>query len=257
MAYKIATANIKGGIGKSTTAINLADQLMKRGKKVLMIDCDPQRNTTGVYRAKTEDAATMYDIIFSGYTAKQCIQHTDFGDIIANDEQLKNADSLVRPSPNMYKYMKRAVEEIDDLYDFIIFDTPPHNGILLGNVLMAVDGIIIPVECDLFGVQGMYDLYGTLKEFQDDNKNLKVLGILKVKYKRNQNLTKDLEETTLPLYAQTMNTKVFETAIRESVRCKEATTGRVRLSQYAPNCTVEIDYSNLTDEILQEVENDG
>lgn len=254
MAYKIAAANIKGGIGKSTTALNLADQLMKRGKRVLIIDGDPQRNTTVVYRAKTENVPTIYDIIFSGYSAEQCIQHTTYGDIIPNDQELKNADSLVKPGPGMYKHFKKMLAQVEDKYDYIIFDTPPHNGVLLGNVLMAADGIVVPIECDLFGVQGLNDFYSTLQEFQEDNEKLAILGILRVKYKRNQNLTRELEQTTLPKYAALMKTKVFKTFIRESVRCKEAITGRVRLSEYAPGSTVENDYSALCDEILREVE---
>ena len=85
MAIKIAMANKKGGIGKSTTALAVASGLIRRGYRVLMIDTDPQRNTTRVYRAKTEGQATLYDIIFANYKAKDCIQHTEYGDIIASD----------------------------------------------------------------------------------------------------------------------------------------------------------------------------
>lgn len=250
MAYKIAAANIKGGIGKSTTALNIADQLIKRGYRVLMVDCDPQRNTTVVYRAQVQNCATMYDIIFSGHSVEDTIQHTSFGDIIPNDAELKNADSLVKPGPGMYKYLKKSLSSVEDKYDFIIFDTPPHNGVLLGNVLMTCNGVVIPVECDLFGVQGLSDFNETLKEFKEDNETLQILGILKVKYKPKQNLTKDLEYNTLPKYAESMGTRVFQTAIRESVKCKEAITSRSRLTEYAPNSTVEQDYSTLTDEIL-------
>lgn len=254
MAFKIAAANIKGGIGKSSLSLNLADQLIKRGKRVLMVDFDPQRNTTSVYRATTENVPTMYDIIFAGFKAEQCIQNTEYGDIIPNDAELRNADSMVKPGPGMYKHIKKTLAAVEDKYDYIIFDTPPHNGILLGNALMAADGVIVPIECDLFGIQGLYDFYNTLKEFQEDNESLRILGILRVKYKKNQNLTRDLEEKMLPKYASEMGTKIFKTAIRESVKCKEAITGRVRLSQYAPKSTVECDFSDLTDEILMEVE---
>lgn len=257
MAYKIAAANIKGGIGKSTTALNLADQFIKRGLRVLMVDCDPQRNTTTVYRARTEGVPTMYEIFCSGYPARQCIQRTDYGDIIANDPQLINADTMVKTGPMMYKYLKKALASVENLYDFIIFDTPPHNGVLLGNVLFAIDGLIIPIECDLFGIQGLSDVNQSIIEFQEDNKGLSVLGILKVKYKKKQNLTRDIEDNLLPKYAKMMNTKVFDTTIRESVRCKEAITCCMRLSEYAPKSTVETDYSALADEVLKEVMNHG
>ena len=126
MAIKIGIANRKGGIGKSSTALALAAGLQNRGYKVLMVDTDPQCNTTKVYRAKIDGVATLYDIIFSGYKASDCVQHTDYGDIIASDKSLENSDTQVRPSPTMYKYIKKALKEVDNNYDYILFDTPAH-----------------------------------------------------------------------------------------------------------------------------------
>ena len=253
MAIKIGIANRKGGIGKSSTALALAAGLKKRGFKVLMIDTDPQRNTTNVYKAKTEGVATLYDIIFAGYKAADCIQHTEYGDIIASDENLQSADTQIKPSPAMYKYIRNAVREIEQEYDFIIYDTMPHAGILLGNVLMNCQYVICPVTCDAFGIQGIMDFYETIKEYQEDNEQLSILGLLIIKYKGRQSLTKDLEENLLPSYATQMNTKVFETRIRESVKCQEAQTLRISLFDYAPNCTTAIDYDAFIEEILKEV----
>ena len=117
MAIKIGIANRKGGIGKSSTALALAAGLQNRGYKVLMVDTDPQCNTTKVYRAKIDGVATLYDIIFSGYKASDCVQHTNYGDIIASDKSLENSDTQVRPSPTMYKYIKKALKELDNNYD--------------------------------------------------------------------------------------------------------------------------------------------
>ena len=251
MAVKIAIANQKGGVGKTTTALALADGLRIRGKSVLLIDTDPQRNSTMVYGAKTEDVATLYDIIFAGYTAEQCIQATDHGDIIASDEQLQSADTQIKPSPKMYKYLKSALKTADKKYDYIIFDTPPRTGILLGNVLEAAEYVIIPITCDIFGIQGLMDFYQTVKEYQDDNEILSIMGLLKIKYKGRQSLTRDIEEQILPDYARQMQTKVFKTAIRESVKCQEAQTLRQSLFEYAPKSTTATDYSMLIDEIME------
>lgn len=253
MAIKIGIANRKGGIGKSSTALALAAGLQNRGYKVLMIDTDPQRNTTNVYKAKTDGVATLYDIIFAGYSAEDCIQHTEYGDIIASDENLQNADTQVKPGPTMYKYIRKAVREIDDKYDFIIYDTQPHAGILLGNVLMSCEHVIVPVTCDAFGIQGITDFYETIAEYQEDNEDLSILGLLIIKYKGRQNLTQDIEENLLPEYAKQMHTKVFTTRIRESVKCQEAQTMRQSIFSYAPNCTTAVDYNELIDEILKEV----
>ena len=252
-AIQIGVANRKGGIGKSTTALALAAGLMKRGYKVLMVDTDPQRHTTNVYKAKTEGVATLYDIIFANYKASDCIQHTDYGDIIASDENLQTADTQIKPSPAMYKYIKNAIKEVAKDYDFIIYDTQPHAGILLGNVLMSCKYIITPCTCDSFGIQGIMDFYEMIKEYQDDNENLSILGLLIIKYKGRQSLTKDIEENLLPSYAKQMGTKVFETRIRESVKCQEAQTLRTSIFDYAPTCTTAEDYNTLIDEILKEV----
>lgn len=251
MATKIAIANQKGGVGKTTTALALADGLKRIGERVLLIDTDPQRNSTRVYGAETDGVATLYDIIFSGYSAEDCIQHTDYGDIIASDEQLQNADTQVKPSPKMYKYIKTALREAEKQYDYIIFDTPPRTGILLGNVLEATEEVIIPITCDVFGIQGLMDFYETVKEYQEDNDKLNILGLLKIKYKGRQSLTRDIEENLLPEYAKKMNTKVFRTAIRESVKCQEAQTLRQSLFEYAPKSTTAIDYNTLIDEIME------
>ena len=250
MAIQIAVANQKGGIGKSTTALALTAGLKKRGYSVLMIDTDPQRNTTNVYKAKTENTPTLYDIIFSGYEVSDCIQKTAYGDIIAADENLQNADIQIKPSPSMYKYIKNFVKELQNEYDFIVFDTPPHAGVLLGNVLMSCDYVIIPVTCDLFGIQGIMDFYKTVKEYQEDNKKLRLLGLLIVKYKSNQNLTKDVEDNLLPEYAKKMNTSVFKIKIRESVKCQEAQTLRRSIFDHAPKSTTAKDYDCFINDIL-------
>ena len=253
MAIKIGIANRKGGIGKSSTALALAAGLKNRDYKVLMIDTDPQRNTTNVYKAQTDGVATLYDIIFAGYKAADCIQHTEYGDIIASEENLQNADTQIKLGPGMYKYIRNAVKEVENDYDFIIYDTQPHAGILLGNVLMSCQYVITPCTCDAFGIQGIMDFYDTIKEYQEDNENLTILGLLIIKYNGRQSLTRDIEENLLPSYAEKMNTKVFNTRIRESVKCREAQTLRKSIFDYAPKSTTAIDYNTLIEEILKEV----
>lgn len=253
MAIKIAAANIKGGIGKTTSILALADGLIKRGYKVLMVDTDPQRNTSRVYQAQTEGVETLYDIIMSGYTAEQCVQSTGYGDIIAGDALLKSADSDVKTGPKMYKYIQKALKAVENKYDFILLDTPPKSGVLLGNVLMAADYVIVPVTCDIFGIQGIDDFALEIEEYMEDNEGLKILGLLKIKYKGRQALTRDIEENLLPEYAARLNTKIFTSTIRESVKCQEAQTLQMKLSEYAPGCTTYVDYEAFVDEVLKEV----
>lgn len=247
----IGITNKKGGIGKTTTALALSTNLSKLGYKVLTIDTDPQRNLSKVFNAKSENVATLYDILCANYKAEQCIQNTILGDIIAGDSNLTNADTLIAPSPRMYKFLKKSLSNIIDTYDYIIIDTPPHAGIILGNVLTSCDYVITPITCDLFGIQGLIDFYNIIEEYKEDNEKLSMLGILIIKYKERQNLTKDIEDNILSIYAQEMKTNIFNTKIRECVKCQEAQTLRKSIYDHAPNCTTAIDYDLLTKEILK------
>ena len=119
---------------------------------------------------------------------------------------------------------------------------------------MSCQYVITPCTCDAFGIQGIMDFYDTIKEYQEDNENLTILGLLIIKYNGRQSLTRDIEENLLPSYAEKMNTKVFNTRIRESVKCREAQTLRRSIFDYAPKSTTAIDYNTLIDEILKEVE---
>jgi chromosome partitioning protein len=193
----------------------------------------------------------------SGYTVKQCIQTTSFGTICPSDDSLYGVDSQIRAHPGIYKYIKKAIQDIESEYDFIIFDTPPVFGLIVGNVLMCCDYVVVPLECELFGVQGLFDFNNIIKEFQEDNPKLKILGLLKVKYKKNQKLTKDLEENVLPQYAAKIGTKIFKSTIRESVKLKESVMLRMRLFDHARGSTVESDYNTFVDELLEEVKADG
>ena len=150
----------------------------------------------------------------------------------------------------MYKHISKALRDIEDNYDFIIYDTMPHAGVLLGNVLIASQYIITPVTCDAFGVQGILDFYSLVAEYQEANESLKMLGLLIIKYKGRQSLTKDVEDNLLPEYAKKMGTRLFTTRIRESVKCQEAQTVRQSLFEYAPGCTTAKDYNDFIDEII-------
>ncbi len=253
MAIKIALATQKGGIGKTTSSLCIASELIRRGYDVLFIDTDPQENATFVYGAEVEGMATLADIMLGGASAEECIQHTDKGDIIPGDKELKYAETKIKQSPKMYNYIRNAIKPLEKKYDFIIFDTPRANGIILDNVLNATDKVIIPVTCDAFGIQNTIDFKETLDDFNDSNENLSVLGILIVKHKRNQNLTRDIENGVLADIAQEMNAKVFNVKIRETVKVQEAQAAQEHLYKFAPNCNAGRDYEALVSEILTDL----
>ena len=255
---KIAISNQKGGIGKTTTAIELFSGLKRKGYKVLMIDSDPQRSTTGVFGAKIEGSATLADMLYSGEDALECIQTTEMGEIIASDLILSEADTKIPADADRFYHLADTCGKLEGKYDYIIFDTPPGNGVLLGNVLSYVDYVIMPVTCDKFGVQGMMDFNNSLEKYKKRiNPRLRILGILKIKYKGRQSLTRDLEDNLLPAQAEEMNTKIFNTKIRESVKCQEAQALGKSVMDYEPTCTTSIDYTTFVEEFLREAKNNG
>lgn len=252
MAIKIAFSNFKGGISKTSSSLCLTDCLRRKGKKVLLIDVDPQGSSSSVYHTD-ENQATLGDIMYNDDPASECIQHLPLGDIISSDKELMDADQHIKVDAKYYFHLSRSCKSIEDLYDYVILDCPPGNGVLLSNVYCYVDYVIVPVTMDKFGVQGLDELSSVIQSYSEDlNQKLKILGILITKYKGRQNLTKDLESDLIPKLAAKMNTKVFKTKIRESVKCQEAQAMSVSLYEYAPKSTVAIDYDTFADEVLKE-----
>lgn len=247
MAEIIAIANQKGGIGKTTTALALADMLNMSGKKTLYVDLDPQCNGTHNYRAKVDGVGTLYDLLINGDT--DCIQTTDRGDIIAGDPLLKDAGKMIDGASANFR-LKKGLETIKSDYLYVILDTPPALSILLTNALTAADRVIIPLITDLFGLQGLTQLHDTIAEvIEFTNPKLTVDGLLLVKYNERTNLTKEISEY-LPQYTKLMNTKIYETKIRESVKTQEAQTARESLFTWAPTSTTASDYRNLLQEVI-------
>lgn len=159
MCRVIAVANQKGGIGKTTTAVNIAFDLAEMGKKVLLIDTDGQCNSTDTCRAKVDGTATLYDLLFEQEKPEECIQHMEKLDIIASDKLLKNPETKFPDDATRLFTMRDACEDIREQYDFIIIDTPPTLGCMLSNALTFADEVVIPVTCDRYGMEGISDLY--------------------------------------------------------------------------------------------------
>lgn len=252
MAYKIAVANIKGGVTKTTTAVNIADQLMERGYRVLLIDLDPQLSSTIIYGAKTDMVATLEDFFKQDVTLKQCIQSTEFGDIVPCDRLLSEPSTRIPVGPLMYNYLKNGLEELENDYDYVIIDTPPAFNILWGNALNCADGLIVPFTCDSDAINGAIRVKGYVDEFSQINPKLRIIGELRVLYQKNLLLTRQID-SDVPTFEKFMGAKVFKTAIRMCSKAKEANTLHQRLSVYNKKNNAYADYAALVDEILEEV----
>ena len=248
----IAISNQKGGVGKTTTATNLAYGLQLRGKKVLSVDCDPQGNSTDTWRAISNDDnyPTLSDVLFQNKPVEECIQHTECGDILAADGELSNIDKHLTGFKAFYR-LQECLSTIKNKYDYIILDTNPHILLLLQNALIAADSVIIPLEAGYYEVSGMVEFSNTIADVKSmPNPNLKVLGILATKYDVRNNINKELVDG-LPDVAERMGTIAFDTRIRNTVEVKEAQKRKLTIHEYNPNCTAAIDYMNFIEELEQ------
>lgn len=244
-------ANQKGGIGKTTTATNLAGILATKGK-TLLIDADPQGNSTSTYQAKIENVATLYDVMIDSdrLPIDEAIQHLPNGDIVASDPLLSKAEKMLDGDVEGFYRLKDAVDMLDG-YEYIVIDTAPSLNVILYNCLIAADEVIIPVTADAYSLQGINQLYDTIMAVKRrQNQSLKIAGLLLVKYSGRSNLEKTMRED-IEVNADEMGTKLFQTSIRECVKTKEAQEKKVLLIDYAPRCNTFIDYEAFVEELLQ------
>ncbi|MBQ3797676.1 MAG: ParA family protein [Butyrivibrio sp.] len=251
MATVFVVANQKGGIGKSTTATNLAGILSKKAK-TLLIDADPQGNSTSTYEAKVEDVATLYDVIIDSdkLPIADAIQHTENGDIVASDPLLVKAEKMLDGDVEGFYRLKDALDELEG-YKYIVIDTAPSLNIILYNCLIAADKVIIPVTADSYAMQGIQQLYDTIMAVKRrQNRDLSIAGLLLVRYSGRSNLEKETRES-IEKSAKEMNTKLFKTVIRECVKTKEAQEQKKLLIDYAPKCNTCLDYIDFAKELVK------
>lgn len=250
MATTYVIANQKGGIGKTTTATTLAGVLGKKGK-TLLIDADPQGNSTSTYQAVIEDQVTLYDVMVDSdaLPIEDAIQHMENGDIVASDPLLAKAGKLLDGNVEGLYRLQDALDVLDG-YDYIVIDTAPSLDVVLYNCLIAADQVIIPVTADAYAMQGLSKLNDTIKAVQKrQNPKLQIAGLLLVKYGGRSKLEKNVREEITDV-ANQIGTKLFSTAIRECVKTKEAQMNKKLLIDYAPNCTTMQDYRAFVEELL-------
>lgn len=248
-------ANKKGGIGKTTTATNLASVLYDKGYRTLLIDADPQCNSTDTYRAQVKDTATLYDVLLDyddPTNIMDAIQHTEIGDIVAADPLLNDAETQFRnDGGDEYFRLKDSLDQLTG-YDYVIIDTAPADNKLLKNCLIAADEVIVPVTADRYGIQGLSDLNRTINTIRKrSNPNLKIAGLLMIKYKDRLKLAQEVLDGLTAVSAQ-LGTKVFKTKIRESTGTQQAQAQRTTVVRYDSRNNTAIDYVAFTNELIGE-----
>ena len=248
MAITISLVLQKGGVGKSTTSQALASTLGFKHKKVLLIDLDPQTNITyssGVDNPKR----TITDVLGEDCKADEAVIECKYYDLLAADSYLTNVE-MAEVEPTL---LKNVIAPLKSKYDFIIIDTPPALGNLSVNALVASDYVIIPTEPRPFALQGLGRLHSTIESVRNGyNSNLKVLGILLIKYHNRTVLNRDIKQM-IEDYAKQMNTTVFNATIREGIAVPEAQIMRQPLIDYAKNSNPNKDYKAFTTELLHKI----
>lgn len=250
MTQIISVLSRKGGTGKTTTTQALGNGLVKRGYKVLYIDLDSQGNLTYSLGAKPTNK-TMYEVIVGGLNITEVIQHTEQGDIAPSSERLAITDKALGNPGDEYK-LKEQLDQIKKKYDFVLIDTSAQLGILTANTLTATDKVVIPVQADIYSLQGITLLNSSIEPIKKYyNKKLKIEGILITRYNARSNLSKDMREN-LEAIAKELHTKVFNTCIRECTAIKESAMLKQSIYDYAPKSNASIDYEAFVREIIGE-----
>lgn len=238
----------KGGVGKSTTAQAIAENL-GANHKVLLIDLDSQGNVTYSSGVDTP-ALTITDVLGYDCSPADALIPCAHYDLLAADDYLTNVERDAQVPPTL---LRETIASIRNQYEYIIIDTPPALGNLSLNALVASDYVIIPTDSRPYAMQGISKLCDTVQSVQKAlNPALKVLGILLVKYHSRSVLNRDIRDMIAD-YAKQMNTKIFETSIRESIAVPEAQTVRQSLNDYAPKSKPAADYKALASEIERSI----
>ena len=250
MKRVIAIVNQKGGVGKTTTALELCGGLRARGFSVLAVDIDPQGNLSYIMRADTEEAPTIRDVLRGSVTAAEAIQSTPAGDILPADIDLSGVDMEISQKLGREFILRRALEKLPaDKYDYIVIDCPPSLGIFTINALTAADRLLIPMAADGLSIKGMTQLLDTAGQIRDNyNTALEFEGIIITKFDGRANVRKDLRDT-IENIADQLSCRSYG-PIREAAAVVEAQARKTGLQEHAAGSKVAEDYNTFIDQFL-------
>lgn len=257
MSKIIAFTNQKGGVGKTTTCVNLATYLAAYGKKILLVDMDPQGNaTTGVGYEKTADMLTFYDVVSGEHEILEVIKQTSIKgmDLIPSNVDLAGAEVDLVQMDNREKVLKNQLKSVKNNYDYILIDCPPSLGLITVNALTATDSVIIPIQCEFYALEGLSQLMNTVRLVkQYYNTSIEIEGVILTMKDSRSNLVNQVADEIKKFFGKL----VYDTVIPRNVRLAEAPSHGLPIYLYDGKSVGGVAYNSLAREFLRRNKDSG
>ncbi len=244
----VAIVNQKGGVGKTTSAVNLTAALQKKGAKMLLVDFDPQANATSGMGVSRRCKYTSYDVLINGVSVDQAIVHTQWGDVLPSSASLAGAGVELADMEHREYVLKQALESVAVRYDYVFIDCPPSLELLTLNGLCAAEQILIPVQCEYYALEGLSDLMSTMRAVKKRlNPRLTVFGVLLTMFDGRTNFSSQVAQEVRRFFPG----RVYGTAIPRNVRLAEAPSHGVPITVYDKHSRGAKAYLAVAEEILE------